>query len=115
MDEGLKGERLARLREIVESESALSPYGARMLLWEIDRLSALLEHYRGTCDECGREGVLVDGFGLNTSYTTVCAFDREECARLRDAARARLNAWYRSGTDEPFDPDDPRWVLREGR
>ena len=83
------------------SKNAL-PHGdeLRAELAELRQKAGQLEHYRGTCDDCEREGVLVDhGMGV-----TFCAFDREECKRLtqerRDALIAQANRDFEAEGEE---------------
>lgn len=51
-----------------------------------DELEALLENYRGTCDECGRENVLLEAHADSYNYEPelyhACWTDPEECARI---------------------------------
>jgi hypothetical protein len=55
---------------------------------EVARLHTLLDHYRGTCDICGREGVLLDfalefdSYAYENYLDRRCWVDPQECQRV---------------------------------
>lgn len=49
----------------------------------------LLDNYRGRCQECGREPVLLDFQSDYDGMRQVCLLDREECERLASEQSAR--------------------------
>lgn len=48
---------------------------------------ALLDNYRGRCDGCGREPVLLEFIGTYDGLETRCLLDRAECDRLAGERR----------------------------
>jgi hypothetical protein len=76
---------------------------------EITRLAALLDHYRGTCDDCGRENVLLEADADGYYYegeprTFTCWQDPEECRRIveerQEAERAKHSEAAKRGWEE---------------
>jgi hypothetical protein len=58
---------------------------------ELAELRALLDHYRGRCDVCGRENVLldqeIDGVYEDKYLVRYCWVDPDECARVAEQRR----------------------------
>ena len=73
----------------------------------IAELEALLDHYRGQCQECGRDGVLLDFISGYDGMEQVCLLDQEGCQRLHEEQAARANEEFR----ERVAAGDPRAVM----
>lgn len=73
----------------------------------ITQLEALLDHYRGQCQECGREGVLLEFISGYDGMAQVCLLDQEECQRLHEEQAARANEAFRARVAA----GDPRAVM----
>lgn len=54
-----------------------------------EEYEALLDNYRGRCQECGRVNVLLEFNGCYDGMETRCLLDREECDRLTHERRKR--------------------------
>lgn len=62
----------------------------------IAQLEALLDHYRGTCQRCGRDGVLLDFIAEYDGMESICLEDQETCARLHDEQERARNEAFRA-------------------
>lgn len=62
----------------------------------VAELEALLDNYRGTCQDCGRDGVLLEFSGTYDGMETVCLLDREECERLKTERLRREGEEHRA-------------------
>lgn len=62
----------------------------------IAELEALLDHYRGQCQECGRDGVLLDFVSGYDGTEQVCLLDREECQRLHEEQTRQRDEAFRA-------------------
>lgn len=59
-------------------------------------LEALLDNYRGTCQDCGRAGVLLDYSSDYDGMREVCLQDREGCERLHSERLRREGEEHRA-------------------
>lgn len=66
------------------------------LLAALDAATARLDHYRGTCQRCGRDGVLLDFIAEYDGMESICLEDREECDRLHEEQATRANEAFRA-------------------
>lgn len=73
----------------------------------VAELEALLNHYRGMCQECGREGVLLDFISGYDGMEQVCLLDQEGCQRLHEEQAARANEEFQARVAA----GDPRAVM----
>jgi hypothetical protein len=62
----------------------------------IAELEALLDHYRGECDRCGRTGVLLDYIPEYDGMESICLQDTDECERLRGERARREGEAFRA-------------------
>lgn len=62
----------------------------------LDAATARLDHYRGTCQRCGRDGVLLDFIAEYDGMESICLEDREECDRLHEEQATRANEAFRA-------------------
>lgn len=73
----------------------------------IQELETLLDHYRGQCQRCEREGVLLDFVSTYDEVEQVCLQDREECQRLHDELNRQKDEAFRAKVAA----GDPRAVM----
>lgn len=78
---------------------------------KVRELEALLDNYRGTCQDCGRVNVLLtdDGSSYDPEYT--CLLDQEECQRLHAVRLEEQRLAYLKRREET--PNDPMWTMKD--
>jgi len=81
------------------------------LLSQVKELEALLDNYRGTCDECGRTNVLLDFVPDYDGVSRICLLDTEGCKAEHEARVERARDAYLKRREET--PDDPMWTMKD--